>query len=46
MVLKAMRLVEIPNLEKRPKTELWDTLMFRCGDHEEVKETDNPQPVK
>lgn len=31
MVLKAVRLVEIPNLEERPKTELWDTLMFRCG---------------
>lgn len=50
VVLKAMRLVEIPSFEEKrgPKSELWDTLLFRRGDHEEksAKETDNQQPVK
>lgn len=45
-----MRLVEISSFEKRrgPKTEPWDTLLFRCGDHEKKssKETNDQQPAE
>lgn len=49
MVLKSMRLVEIPNLEKRKDPRLNHGTLYCLdrGDHEEksAKEADNQQPV-